>query len=134
MKRFFSNLKVPKIPGNSSNEGQKNNVQNPVSTTLHQPALKPEFKLPPMPHPCPHEHLALLVTSEGLLIRAHGFGVNPTSHIKLTWGKHVKVDEVREKEESKDLDWEKSVVVYGLIGLMELFDGDCSPSNAHSFC
>jgi hypothetical protein len=121
MKRFFSNLKVQK--SSSSNNVTKSTSPTPSVTTVHTPSLKPEFKIPPMPHPCPYDHLALLVTPAGLLIRPQSPGITPATHVRLTWGKHVKVEEMQGSGDAEDADWANSVVVYGIIGMMELFDG-----------
>ena len=90
----------------------------PPTTT---PALQPKFTVPPVPHPCPHEHLALLVCNEGLLLRPHfaaGSGKG-ASYVRVGWGR----EGVQEVETEEQCDWEKSVIVYGIVGILELTFG-----------
>jgi hypothetical protein len=123
MQRFFANLKVPKKPSGSGDKNPQTSTSPPPSSaTVHKPALKPEFIVPPMPHPCPHDHLALLATPEGLLIRPHTPGYLPDAHIRVSWGKSVKLEEIDGPGESNGEDWSESVVVYGILGTMELFE------------
>lgn len=92
---------------------------------VHTPGLQPKYIVPPVPHPCPHEHLAILVTKNGLLIRPRminqGEGVTPTSYVRLSWGKPFKVEEVPSTGE--EYDWNESAVIYGIVGVLELYSG-----------
>ena len=93
---------------------------------LSTPGLQPKFTVPPVPHPCPHEHLALLVCNEGLLLRPHfpaGSGKEThggRTYVRIGWGREG-VQEVQETEE--DCDWEKCVIIYGIVGILELTFG-----------
>lgn len=100
--------------------------QSMLPTTTHTTAaLQPKFTLPPTPHPCPHEYLAILATSGGLLLRPRlPRGIHPESHVKIAWGKAGEIEEIQNDGESDDLDWSQSVVVYGIIGILNLFTGD----------
>jgi hypothetical protein len=121
MKKFFSSLKA--APKSSSNAAAQRPTSPPsTTTTVHTPGLKPEFVVPPMPHPCPHDHLALLPTPEGLLIRPHAPGLVPETHVRIQWGKNVHLDEINSPGDYNEDDWSQSVVVYGIIGTMELFE------------
>lgn len=101
-----------------------------LPTTTHTiPALQPRFTLPPTPHPCPHEHIAILASPEGLLLRPHlPQGVLPESHVRIAWGKEGLVEEIQTDGEGGGLNWAESVVVYGIVGIMNLFTGDLIPS------
>ena len=95
----------------------------PTSTHTVTAPLQPKFTLPPVPHPCPHEHIAIVANSEGLLLRPHLLGSSqPVSHIQIAWGKEGAIDEVQDEGES-NVDWSESVIVYGLIGILNLFAG-----------
>ncbi|KAG1756423.1 phosphoinositide polyphosphatase [Suillus paluster] len=94
-----------------------------VSRTAALPAttigLQPSYVVPPVPHPNPHEHIALLASEDGLLMRPHGAGLpHPASHVRISWGKTVDIAELP----SDGVDWEESAVVYGIVGLMSLFN------------
>ncbi|KAJ6623464.1 SacI homology domain-containing protein [Mycena sp. CBHHK59/15] len=119
MKRFFSRASKPPVPPSPS----------PVPSNIiapHTTGLQPKYVVPPIPHPCPHDHIALLVTPAGLLLRQHipGRGLKdpgPTTHLRLLWSKTVKVEELSGDGEAEGADWTGSVVVYGLVGVLELF-------------
>jgi len=100
----------------------------PGHTPAHTVGLKPKYLVPPIPHPCPYDHLALLVTKEGLLIRQHIPGHDRktgklNSYVRIAWGKPVQVEEVVDSTNAGDVDWSDSVIVYGIIGVLELFSG-----------
>lgn len=91
--------------------------------TAHTVGLQPKFLVPPLPHPCPHEHIEVLATQKGLLLRPHlKNGTRPESHVRVTWGKDGKVEEINTPGEEGQ-DWSESVVVYGIIGVISLFTG-----------
>ena len=102
-------------------------LSNP--TAPHTTGLQPKFVVPAVPKPYPHTHLAILVTKEGLLIRPHIIesGIDQAEWlpcIRVSWGKSVKVEEIEEEEISQlseKLDWNEGVVVYGIVGILELF-------------
>ncbi|KAJ7109515.1 SacI homology domain-containing protein [Mycena epipterygia] len=120
MKRFFSKASKPFAPSTSS-------PGSPSTTTApHTTGLQPKYVVPPVPHPCPHDHIALLVTPAGLLLRQYipGRGPNdpgPTTHLRLSWSKTVKVEELSGDGEADGADWTGSVIVYGIVGVLELF-------------
>jgi hypothetical protein len=88
---------------------------------IHVPALQPKYVVPPVPHPCPHDHILALVTKDGLLLRPQipGQDGKSESYVRLAWGKGIKVNEVTNGEEEHD--WSDSVVIYGIIGGLELY-------------
>lgn len=79
------------------------------------PHLQPKYVLPAVPAPCPYDRIALLVTKEGLLLRPHGVG-GSLHGVRIPWGRNPKVEET-----TIDSDWEDPVVVYGIVGILELF-------------
>ncbi|KAJ7632755.1 SacI homology domain-containing protein [Roridomyces roridus] len=85
-------------------------------------ALPPKFVVPSVPHPCPHEHIQLLVTPECLLLRPHFPARAPsTTYLRILWSKAVKVEELPGDGEAEGRDWSKSIVIYGIVGVLELF-------------
>lgn len=84
--------------------------------------LRPMDVVPAFPCPCPHTHLALLATREGLLVRPHARGA---AGVRVAWGRGGAVVEVEmDKAEGggEGVDWSEAVVVYGIVGVLELFD------------
>ncbi|KAI0082839.1 hypothetical protein K474DRAFT_1584893 [Panus rudis PR-1116 ss-1] len=122
VKRLFS--KSFNIPGKSSPNQPSSPIPPGQSAipVLHPAGLQPKYTIPPLPHPCPHEYIAILATSEGLLLRPHFLdGSHPQSHVKISWGKEPAIEEVEEDAETDDRDWSHSAVVYGILGIMNLF-------------
>ena len=118
-------------PFGFSSAPQSNSAPSPP-THLSSPAaphttgLQPKFVVPAVPHPYPHTHLAILVSKEGLLIRPHVPvpGVDQMEWlpcIRVSWGKSVKVEEIESHQLSEKPNWNEGVVVYGIVGILELF-------------
>jgi hypothetical protein len=115
MKRLFY-----KSPKSSSSKPPA-----PVHKDLigHTPALQPKFVVPPVPHPRPHDHIAILPTEEGLFLRPHGTRPDDSdSYIRIGWGKSPKFEEFRGSVENVG-SWSSAVIVYGIVGILELFTG-----------
>lgn len=113
MKRLFY-----KSPKSSSSKPPA-----PVHKDLigHTPALQPKFVVPPVPHPRPHDHIAILPTEEGLFLRPHGTRPDDSdSYIRIGWGKSPKFEEFRGSVENVG-SWSSAVIVYGIVGILELF-------------
>lgn len=92
-----------------------------LAEPVHVANLAPKFTIPAIPHPCPHHSLALLVTRQGLLVRPIIDDVEePTSCVRIKWGKDVEVEEVGNELK---LDWKGAAVVYGILGFVKLFTG-----------
>lgn len=98
--------------------------------------LQPKYVVPPIPHPCPYDHLALVVTRDGLLIRQHVPGRDhkterPCSYVRIAWANPVKIEEASpgHEPEGDNVDWSDSVIVYGIIGVLELFSCMRSPQS-----
>ena len=113
MKRLFSRRKSsqPTIP-----------VDTP-STQLPPPppvSLQPKSIAPPLPYPCPHASIHVLVTTDGLVLRPHIQDVaKATTHVRVPWGKDAVVEEI----EGETIDGTASTTVYGIVGILRLFHG-----------
>jgi len=129
MKKFFEKASKPfNLPSLSrTNTAESSSASVPTSNhilpghlPLATPGLGPKYVVPAVPHPRPYTHLALLATKDGLLIRPHGAGETLLGYIKLSWGKNITIEEMESRSEDQ-LDWKDSVVVYGIVGILELF-------------
>ncbi|KAH8827011.1 SacI homology domain-containing protein [Flagelloscypha sp. PMI_526] len=96
----------------------------PSNASTGTTGLQPKFMVPPVPHPYPWEHIALLVTDDALCIRPHFSDNNASSqsltYIRIPFVKGADVEELSATN-SDGLDWSSSVVAYGILGLLELF-------------
>lgn len=114
MKRLFS--KPKSIPSASP--------VAPSPPVVQPNGLPPSYTLPSVPHPCPYNHLALLVTPEGLLVRPHAANLpHPTHHVRIAWGKPAKAEELDGDGEGEGRDWTEGVIVYGIVGMLDLYNG-----------
>lgn len=115
MKRFFT----PRSTGSKvSASGQPD---HDMATSV---GLQPSFVLPPVPHPHPYEHIAIVATDDGLVLGPHLPGLSPsTSFIRIPWGRRPKVQELMGDGSDSSIDWKSNVVVYGIVGIMDLFNG-----------
>ncbi|TFK30155.1 hypothetical protein FA15DRAFT_726049 [Coprinopsis marcescibilis] len=148
MKRFFEkaskpfsinfdsdNKKGEPVSGSSSGGAEGNATRllkkippKLLGSSTTTPGLKPRYVLPAVPHPCPYDHLAILVTHDGLLVRPCSSSErskhkNLTStHLKICW-KDAAIVEVEDSlgEQEEPGAWGESVVVYGIVGMLELF-------------
>jgi len=94
---------------------------------VHTPALQPKFVVPPVPHPRPHDHIAVLPTQDGLLLRPH-IRLGESDHcVHITWGKVREVEELQGVARTTGINWATAVIVYGIVGILELFTGTSSP-------
>ncbi|KAE9409523.1 hypothetical protein BT96DRAFT_872168 [Gymnopus androsaceus JB14] len=117
MKRFFTKPSGAKSP-------TKAPTPTPISVPSavpHTTGLQPKDIVPPIPHPYPYDHIALLVTKDGLLLRPHLSEHNvASSYVQIAWGKSGKAEELS-GDSSEMHDWEEAIVVYGIVGILELF-------------
>ncbi|KAH6895050.1 SacI homology domain-containing protein [Coprinopsis sp. MPI-PUGE-AT-0042] len=122
LKAEAARLKDRAAPGKTGNAASS----SATAAALHAaPGLKPKYVLPAVPQPYPWDHLAILPTAGGLLVRPFVPGQskrrNPVStHLKIGW-KSGEIVEVDETNEVKEDDWVESVVVYGIVGMLDLF-------------
>ena len=126
MKRFFKLAGVPGPKQTASNQTSPPPVAPAHLGPLHnKTGLDPKYTVPPVPHPIPYQHLNILVSSKGLLLRPHIPGSSRTeSYVRIGWGLAGTVELV-ENAASRDpeLDWSKAAVVYGILGSLDLFTG-----------
>ncbi|KAI0695707.1 SacI homology domain-containing protein [Cytidiella melzeri] len=125
MKKILAKpFKFPQIRSNSTPAPPS--TYNPITTTntVHTTALQPKFIIPPTPHPCPHEYIAIIATPQGLILRQFlRDGTRPETQVCISWGKEGKVEEIPSNLVSADDDWTGSVIVYGIVGILNLFTG-----------
>ncbi|KAI9466155.1 SacI homology domain-containing protein [Lactarius psammicola] len=113
MKRLF--YKSPK----SSSPKPSTPVHNDL--IAHTPTLQPKFVVPSVPHPRPHDHIAVLPTQEGLILRPHRTPPdNSDNYIRISWGKSPKFEEFQGSVQNVG-SWASAVIVYGIVGILELF-------------
>ena len=125
MKRLFSFTKVPKSTASAAQPTPEAAIPVTTIPPLHHTGLQPKDTLPPVPHPCPYEHISLLATSNGLLLRPRHPGRpqdESESEVKIEWGKGGKVHSLTSND--VDAPWEEGAVVYGLVGILELYSGN----------
>ncbi|KAF5373743.1 hypothetical protein D9758_000705 [Tetrapyrgos nigripes] len=108
MKRLFSISKSAKATSTAP-------ATAPATAPVPTPRLQPAYTVPPVPHPVPHEHISILTTPEGLLLRPYQ---SPSSYVRIQWSKNPKVQQV---DGDGGHDWNDSVVVYGLVGILDLY-------------
>ncbi|OBZ69155.1 Proteasome subunit beta type-5 [Grifola frondosa] len=121
MKRLLS--KTFKVPQSTSAKPQPT-VSTTSNPPVHTTGLHPKYVVPPIPHPCPHEHIAILVTTQGLVLRPRYPGqadAHTESQVRIGWGKAGKVEALSSDVEGAN--WNNGVVVYGIVGILELFSG-----------
>ena len=155
MKKFFAKASKPfainpelandpsakKASKNGYSASTKPNVD--VGSTPHiTTGLQPKYTVPAVPHPCPHDHLAIGIVQEGLLIRPYDPrtpkkvpNAGPASFLKVSWktGEVVELHWNGDRRARGDsgaseaaallekVDWDEAVIVYGIVGVLELF-------------
>jgi hypothetical protein len=107
MKRFLSKVyKMPQKP-----------PWNPADSGIGQGH-------DPVPHPSPYNHIALAVAADGIILKPHAPGSKDTGeYVRIRWaGKSVKGGAHLEVLDTEmDVNWQESVIVYGIVGILELF-------------
>lgn len=155
MKKFFARASKPfTINADIANDQHQKNASKNVVTnsrpsvdatnTPHiTTGLPTKYTVPAVPHPCPHDHLAIGVAREGLLIRPYdprtswnALDAEPSSFLKVSWrtaevvelhhnGERRSKSHSRNESESTTLleqvNWDEAVIVYGIVGVLELF-------------
>ncbi|KAL1944714.1 hypothetical protein VTO73DRAFT_3144 [Trametes versicolor] len=120
MKRLFSKtFKLAPEPKPAQPAGATAATTEPPG---HHTGLQPKDVLPPVPHPCPYEYISILATTEGILLRPrHPGRVEDASEseVRIEWGKGGKVETL--SPGAVKVNWEESVVVYGILGLLEVY-------------
>ena len=95
----------------------------PVTNTLvHTTHLRPKYTVPAVPHPRPHDHIAILATPDAILLRPHCHGSDqPHPYVHVSYGKHYKVEEREDNGEGHGVEWASAAVVYGIVGVIDLY-------------
>lgn len=120
LQRASKSFGVPPKPGSSGG------VVSPTTT-----GLQPKFTVPAVPHPCPWDHIAILVTDDALLLRPHfpdRSNSSSLTYVRVSFVKGAEIQEVAATDIDGH-DWSQSVVVYGVLGILELFTGVNDASN-----
>jgi len=92
------------------------------------PSLNPKPVVPPGSHPRPHDHIAVLPTQDGLLLRPHVVPRGESDHyVRIIWGKVPEIQELQGAFPTAGVNWTLAVIVYGIVGILELFTGSLSP-------
>ncbi|KAG9318553.1 hypothetical protein JVU11DRAFT_645 [Chiua virens] len=119
MKRFFTRQSIgPGRPAPSIlvSPAPRELPNHDMATGI---GLQPSFVLPPIPHPHPYEHIAIVVADEGLVMRPQLPGLShPFSCVLVPWGKHPRIQELQllaVDGSDSSVDWGSSVVVYGIL-------------------
>ena len=163
MKKFFAKATKPFVintdlandlakKGSSKNDhaSSKTTTSKPGSAVPHtNVGLQPKYMLPAVPHPCPHDHIAIVAAKEGLLIRPQIPGQSrknvgrASSYLRISWttSEVVEVHENTENRhnnstttQSESVDWREAAVVYGIVGILELFSCAAFPLIELSAC
>ena len=117
MKRFFSKSSRNRQPSTPAAPAQNNVV---VRTSAPQP----KSAAPASSHPRPHDHIAVLPTQDGLLLRPQiaRQGESDDS-VRISWGKVPEVKQFQGPIPTVGVNWTLAVIVYGVIGILDLFAG-----------
>ena len=119
MKRFFSK--------SSKNQPSTSPVSPHNDLVVHTPVLPPKFVVPPVLSPRPHDHIAILPTQDGLLLSPYVARQGGSDHyVRITWGKVPEIEELQGTMYNASVNWEAAVIVYGVVGILELFTGSLS--------
>ena len=118
MRRFFSK--------SSKNQPSTSAVSLHNDLVVHTSELPPKFVVSPVPQPRPHDHIAVLPTQDGLLLRPHIAGQGESNHyVCITWGKIPEIEELQGAK-NVNVNWAVAIIVYGIVGILELFTGSLS--------
>ncbi|KAG1903754.1 phosphoinositide polyphosphatase [Suillus fuscotomentosus] len=126
MKRLFSKSSKNATPSSAKYSAPEPPMAGRTATALPTATtagLQPNYVVPPVPHPNPHEHITLLASEDGLLMRPHCAGLPyPVSYVRVSWGKTTHIAELPSDRGRPSVDWKEGVVIYGIVGLMALFN------------
>ena len=126
MKKIFRLSQQPQRRETLSESSESRSI-TPMSFAIPpqaQAGLQAKFTVPAVPHPHPYELIAVLDTSEGLLLRpvVGNFERVPVLHV--SWGTDYVVRELPSSDSGdivKDsFEWDDAAVVYGVVGVLTL--------------
>lgn len=123
MKRFFSKPSKNRQPSTPAAASAQNNV------VVRTPAPQPKSTAPASAdsHPRPHDHIAVLPTQDGLLLRPHIARQGKSDeYVRIAWGKGPEIKQFQGPIPTAGVNWTLAVVVYGIIGILDLFAGSLS--------
>jgi hypothetical protein len=117
MKRFFS-----KSSKNRQSSTPAVSAQNHVVDRT--PTPQPKSTVSTAPHSRPHDHIAILPTQDGLLLRPYIARQGESDHyVRITWGKVPEIKQLHGPAPTAGVNWTLAVIVYGIIGIIDLFAG-----------
>lgn len=111
-----------------ASESRLSDVPRGVTNSFHV-GLEPKYIVPPVPRPGPYQRIAILATRSGLLLRpAIPANARPDTHVRISWGNTLEVQEVQGDGESDGADWSQAAIVFGVLGTVKLYSGMLSAS------
>ncbi|KIY65285.1 hypothetical protein CYLTODRAFT_357070 [Cylindrobasidium torrendii FP15055 ss-10] len=113
MKKLFWRASKPPSPLNDQSSSPPPPTVQGLSGAV--PHLQPRDVMPAVPSPSPYDRIAMLVTPEGLLLKPCDI-VNSSHGVRIPWGKGGKVQETAVYGE-----WDGAAIIYGIVGILELF-------------
>ena len=126
MKRLFS--KSPKSQPSASTSAA------PAQNNVVKPPPPPKAFVPPTSHPRPYDHIAVLPTQDGLLLRPHVAHQGESDHyVRIAWGKVPEIKEFQGSVPTPGVNWTLAVIVYGIVGILDLFAGSLSSPPIETF-
>jgi len=121
MKRLFSKSSKNRQPSTPAVLVQNNVV-------ARTPAPQPKSVAPASAsHPRPHDHIAVLPTQDGLLLRPHIARQGESDdYVRIAWGKVPEIKQFQGPIPTAGVNQTLAVIVYGIIGIIDLFAGSLS--------
>jgi len=120
MKRLFSKSSKNQQPSKPAAPARNNVV-------VRTPATQPKSVAPTASHPRPHDHIAVLPMQDGLLLRPHIARQDESAHyVRVAWGKVPDIKQFQGPVPTAGVNWSLAVIVYGIIGILDLFAGSLS--------
>ncbi|VDB82776.1 unnamed protein product [Peniophora sp. CBMAI 1063] len=123
MKNIFNFNRLSRPPSATPSPAPALTPAAPVANTLvHTTHLQPKYTVPAVPHPRPHDHIAILATPDALLLKPHLNGSNQSHpYVSISYGKQYKVEEREDTGEGHGAEWASAAVVYGIVGIIDLY-------------
>ena len=119
MKRFLSKSKGSKA---TSKDRPLSEIRV-LNATIHpvKSVIPPKYAATAIPHPHPFERIVVHATIDGLFLRPDTGDFE--SGVKVSWGRDGSVTTVSSDDEQlSTVTWQGAVAVYGIVGIMRLFD------------
>ena len=119
MKRFLSKSKAPK----TTSKERPLSETSVLNATIHsvKSVIPPKYAATVIPHAHPFERIVVHATADGLFLRPDTGEFE--SGVKVSWGKDGSVTTVSSDDEQlSTVTWQGAVAVYGIVGILRLFD------------